>query len=223
MLTALQSSDSINAFTIDYRVVVKMLQNKEKEIKSPNWYLEAVHGNEGRYSVPIDKDPFLIGRKQDCHLILPGKDVSRTHAKIYSRGVFLFIKDLTSTNGTYINTIKIHEETRLKSGDIIQFGSIEFKIRQIEPEIEEHTATFNANAPAKEQFFFTYYNFTPREQEIFFLVIEGKTTKEIADALYISPGTAKNHVLSIFKKTKVHSRMLLMTKYLQFSHQEQNK
>jgi DNA-binding CsgD family transcriptional regulator len=195
-----------------------MLQNRDKNTKSPGWYLEAVQGNEGGYSIPIDKDPFLIGRKQECHLILPGKDVSRTHAKIFSSGSFLFIKDLNSTNGTFINTVKIRNETRLKSGDIIQFGSIGFKIRQIQQEEEDHTVTFSINTAAKEQSFFACYNLTPREQEIFFLIIDGKTTKEIGDALFISPGTAKNHVLSIFKKTNVHSRMLLMTKYLQFTH-----
>lgn len=195
-----------------------MLQNREKDTKSPGWYLEAIQGNEGRYSIPIDKDPFFIGRKQDCHLILQGKDVSRTHAKIFSNESFLFIKDLDSTNGTFINTVRIQHETRLKSGDIIQFGSIEFKIRQIEQEEGEHTVTFSINTHAKKKSFFECYNLTPREQEIFFLIIEGKTTKEIGDALFISPGTAKNHVLSIFKKTKVHSRILLMTKYLEFTH-----
>lgn len=200
----------------DYREISTMLQNSGKDIKSPGWYLEAIQGKEGRYSIPIDKDPFLIGRNHECHLILTGKDVSRNHAKIFSSGSFLFIKDLDSTNGTFINTTRIQSETRLKSGDLIQFGSLEFKIRRKEQEMEEPTATLSINATAKEKAFFTCYHLTPREQEIFFLIIEGKTTKEIADALFISPGTAKNHVLSIFKKTNAHSRMLLMTKYLQF-------
>ena len=200
-----------------------MLQNKEKEIKSPGWYLEAVPGSEGSYSIPIDKDPFYIGRKQDCHLILTGKDVSRTHARIFSSNMCLFIRDLNSTNGTFINMKRINADTKLKTGDIIQFGSIEFKIKQVEQEDEEHTATFMKSAPTDEKSFFACYNLTPREQEIFFLIIEGRTTKEIGDALFISPGTAKNHVLSIFKKTKVHSRMLLMTKYLQFTNQKVDK
>jgi DNA-binding CsgD family transcriptional regulator len=193
--------------------------NKEKEIPSPGWYLEAVRGSDNKYSIPIDKDPFFIGRKQDCHLILTGKDVSRTHAKIYSRGLFLYIRDLNSTNGTFINTKRIQDDTKLKTGDIIQFGSIEFKIRQVRKNEDDHTETFMTSSPGAVQSFFELYNLTPREQEIFFLIIEGKTTKEIADLLFISPGTAKNHVLSIFKKTKVHSRMLLMTKYLEFNHQ----
>ena len=203
-----------------------MFQNNEKEKKFHGWYLEAVQGSEGRHAIPIDKNPFLIGRKPDCHLILPGKDVSRTHAKIFSNGLSLYLRDLQSTNGTFINEKKIKDDTRLKTGDIIKFGSIEFKIcqiEQIENEDDEQTATFNTGTPADENSFFTCYNLTPREQEIFFLIIEGKTTKEIADLLFISPGTAKNHVLSIFKKTKVHSRILLMTKYLEFTHQNTDK
>ncbi|MBN2443796.1 MAG: FHA domain-containing protein [Spirochaetales bacterium] len=201
-----------------------MITDKENEITPPGWYLEAEQGSEGRYSIPIDKDPFLIGRRQDCHLILTGKDVSRIHAKIFSSGSFLFIRDLNSTNGTFINTKKIRIDTKLKPGDTIQFGSIEFKIRQIvEDDEDEHTATFITTPLHDEQSFFERYNYTAREQEIFFLIIEGKSTKEIGEVLFISPGTAKNHVLSIFKKTKVHSRMLLMTKYLQFTHEQSNK
>ena len=46
-----------------------------------------------------------------------------------------------------------------------------------------------------------------REREIFVLIIEGNSNKEIADKLNISLGTVKNHITSIYKKSDVSKRM----------------
>ncbi|MBN1696392.1 MAG: FHA domain-containing protein [Spirochaetales bacterium] len=191
-----------------------LLNNKKTD--NAEWYLEAQHSGGEVYSIPIDKDPFIIGRKNDCHLILPARDISRNHAKIFKKGTALLIKDLQSTNGTFINQKRIKEEESLNNGDLVQFGSMKFRICKKDEEELEHTATFFSDSPQDEEDFFSYFNFTSREKEIFFLLIDGKATKEIATTLFISPGTAKNHVLNIFKKTNVHSRMMLMTKYLNF-------
>jgi DNA-binding NarL/FixJ family response regulator len=45
---------------------------------------------------------------------------------------------------------------------------------------------------------------SPREQEVLQLLVEGKTNKEIAEALFISPKTVDNHRTSIMKKLEVH-------------------
>ncbi len=45
-----------------------------------------------------------------------------------------------------------------------------------------------------------------REQEVLFLLSDGKTNQEIARALYIAEKTVKNHITSIFKKLKITSR-----------------
>ncbi|MBT8136568.1 MAG: response regulator transcription factor [Gammaproteobacteria bacterium] len=50
-----------------------------------------------------------------------------------------------------------------------------------------------------------YGALTPREREVFHLVIEGKTTKEIARELDISPKTAENHRARVIDKLKVHN------------------
>ncbi len=45
---------------------------------------------------------------------------------------------------------------------------------------------------------------SPREQEILQLIVEGKTNKEIAKALFLSPKTVDNHRASIMRKLEVH-------------------
>ena len=51
-----------------------------------------------------------------------------------------------------------------------------------------------------------------REKQIAELMISGKSDKEIAEELFISPGTVASHNKKIFKKLEVHSRVELMNK-----------
>ena len=50
-----------------------------------------------------------------------------------------------------------------------------------------------------------YGTLTPREREVFHLVVDGKTTKEVAKALGISPKTAENHRTRLMEKLDVHN------------------
>jgi len=56
---------------------------------------------------------------------------------------------------------------------------------------------------------FTKYGITSREQEIIGLICKGKTNKEIADILFISPVTVRDHNSNIFRKTNVRNRTQL--------------
>ena len=51
---------------------------------------------------------------------------------------------------------------------------------------------------------------TGREREIATLLAEGLTNRQIADKLYISEGTVKNYISSIYDKTGIHDRVKLV-------------
>jgi pSer/pThr/pTyr-binding forkhead associated (FHA) protein len=77
---------------------------------------------------------FTIGRSQGNSLQIEDGVVSGEHALIkverspYMESIFdITIKDLNSTNGTYVNSDKVNEK-RLKHGDQIRVGTHEFKI-----------------------------------------------------------------------------------------------
>lgn len=54
------------------------------------------------------------------------------------------------------------------------------------------------------------HNITTREAEIVNLVIEGHNNKQISEMLYISEGTVKNYIYSIYKKLNINSRLKLI-------------
>lgn len=59
--------------------------------------------------------------------------------------------------------------------------------------------------------FLERYQITPREREIVENLMDGRSTKEIGERLYISAKTVENHIYSIYQKTAVRNRIQLFT------------
>lgn len=76
----------------------------------------------------VTSNPFAIGKSQTCNLVIADKVVSRHHAEIVQYGDKYFIKDLSSTNGTFINGNKLMADTdvELKDGQEIIFANKKF-------------------------------------------------------------------------------------------------
>lgn len=70
----------------------------------------------------IENDMFVIGRGNDCQIILPERQVSRHHVKILRRDGGYVLQDLGSKNGTHINGTKIQGTVPLQDGDEIQIA-----------------------------------------------------------------------------------------------------
>lgn len=94
------------------------------------WCLEAVADNKREWLVAIESVPFLIGRADDCNLNLIDKHISRHHSEIRKSGDLLWIRDLKSTNGTYVNQKKIEQAHLLEPEDTISFGQYMFKLKK---------------------------------------------------------------------------------------------
>src|SRR4029078_11162108 len=59
--------------------------------------------------------------------------VRQEHAEIFFDGDRLTLRDLGSTNGTFVNGDRIQADTPLNDGDILHFSRIEFRLGQLQP------------------------------------------------------------------------------------------
>ena len=118
------------------------MSDQPKSESSPStvrWFLESlVDGGRRLRRVPIHPLPFRIGRKQGLDLPLAADSVSKEHAEIYPEGEDLKLRDLRSTNGTFVNHDRI-EDTSIREGDILHFADFEFRLGR--QEFEEAAAT----------------------------------------------------------------------------------
>lgn len=71
-----------------------------------------------------------VGRRSDCDLHLPLMGVSGKHAEITPMASGLEIRDLGSTNGTFVNGVQITDRATAREDDIVQFSSVAFRVYQ---------------------------------------------------------------------------------------------
>ncbi len=90
--------------------------------------LVQIHGPDLGKKYVIDSDDGLsMGREEGNTVVIDLDNVSRRHAMVSNREGKYFVKDLGSTNGTYLNDAEIHEEQPLRTGDLIKVGGAIFK------------------------------------------------------------------------------------------------
>lgn len=104
------------------------------------WKIQAITGDLTGQEITIERD-LLVGRHQTADLILQAAEISRKHAALLLKDQVLWVQDLGSSNGTFVNDARVTTEQLLKDGDIVQFASIKFSVLQpavqvqLEPEL----------------------------------------------------------------------------------------
>ncbi|MEN8276181.1 FHA domain-containing protein [Acinetobacter seifertii] len=91
------------------------------------WKLQAITGEITGQEITVDRD-MLVGRHQDADLLLQAAEISRRHAALLLKDQLLWVQDLNSSNGTFVNDIRIEQEKQLHDGDIVQFASFKFSV-----------------------------------------------------------------------------------------------
>jgi len=103
--------------------------DRPKESRRRQLYLKVVEpsAHAGR-TYDLD-DELTIGRSPGCGVSTP-EDIytSTLHARLFRRGDQLWVEDLGSTNGTFVNREQITQAVRLGKGDLLQIGSTVFEV-----------------------------------------------------------------------------------------------
>ena len=70
----------------------------------------------------------LVGRHPDCAIVLDDSFVSGEHARLDAVGDGWVLRDLGSTNGTFVNGREVARGTHVDDGDIVQFGRVKLRL-----------------------------------------------------------------------------------------------
>lgn len=70
--------------------------------------------------------PLVIGRSPKCDLVFENPDISPQNSRIFMKNQMIYIEDLNSAKGTALGGMRIQGANRLRSGDVISIGSVEF-------------------------------------------------------------------------------------------------
>jgi hypothetical protein len=79
--------------------------------------------------LPLEEGSLEVGREAGLGLsLLDESTVSRRHAEIVRSGPSIKVRDLGSTNGTFVNGVQVQVEAELRPGDTVQFGAVRFRL-----------------------------------------------------------------------------------------------
>ncbi len=84
--------------------------------------------NGERRSFSVTREITVIGRREDCDLLIPLGEVSRKHCRLVRDGDLLKLEDLGSANGTFLNGQRV-QESLLAPGDTVQVGPVVFVLQ----------------------------------------------------------------------------------------------
>ncbi|HEV2360712.1 MAG TPA: FHA domain-containing protein [Acidimicrobiales bacterium] len=152
--------------------------------------------------VPLKAGDSSIGRSESNDVALPSDtSVSRTHAVISPRGASFAVRDLGSTNGTYVNGQRLMAEQVLRPGDEIRVGGSRMIFRDTTSGEESQLTTRVASRIPE---------LTRRERDVLVELCrpllgaqtfaQPASNQEIATRLYISEAAVKFHLGNLYLK-----------------------
>lgn len=78
--------------------------------------------------IALDSEPLTVGRGSRNTLRLEGDEyASSWHARVEPRGDGVWVEDIGSTNGTFVNGKQVEAPRRLQPGDLVRVGSTDFR------------------------------------------------------------------------------------------------
>jgi pSer/pThr/pTyr-binding forkhead associated (FHA) protein len=92
--------------------------------------LVVASGKSAGRSIAIKRNKLLIGRAEECDVRPLSEEVSRRHCAVTVGPTDVWVEDLGSRNGTFVNGTRIETKTRTKvaDGDLIRVGSLELRV-----------------------------------------------------------------------------------------------
>jgi len=75
-------------------------------------------------------DSATVGRSPTADVRIDDPYASSAHARIFPRGQFMYIEDMGSTNGTYLNGRQLRKPEQLRVADVVRIGDTEYRYQE---------------------------------------------------------------------------------------------
>ncbi len=80
--------------------------------------------------IALSGETLTIGRSAESSLVIRDEYTSTHHARLFIRGDVWHIQDLASTNGTFLDSVRVREAVPLAPGSSVSIGTTSFELRQ---------------------------------------------------------------------------------------------
>jgi hypothetical protein len=160
-----------------------------------------VSGPGGRELVALERRRVVVGSSPECDVVVRDATVSQVHAVLDRVSAVWTVRDVGSSNGTYVNGKRITGEWRLRAGDEVRLGTTRLVLKGSAPAAGA-TATL-AEPP----------RLTGRERDVLVELCrpfstggafsEPATVHEIARALVVTDPAVKHHLANLYDKFEI--------------------
>ena len=96
-----------------------------------NYALQVVRGRSEANTLRLMDGVNSIGRHNDCQIRIRSSQVSRRHCQLFEEGNKLILRDLGSSNGTFVNGKRVLGQQTLKPGDVLTIGGVTLRVDQL--------------------------------------------------------------------------------------------
>ena len=119
-------NDTSESDHVRAKTVVTSISRLSEKPSGKEACLVVIYGIELGKKYNLNTASLVVGRSSKCDIQIDQESVSRNHSKIINTGKSILIRDLGSTNGTYVND-ELVDEYVLRDGDLIKIGRTIFK------------------------------------------------------------------------------------------------
>ncbi len=96
-----------------------------------DYQLEVVRGRSGSTTIRLADGVNSVGRHDECVLRIKSSQVSRRHCELFEKKGLLLVRDLKSSNGTFVNGQRVQDQRVLEPGDELTIGPVKLRVTKI--------------------------------------------------------------------------------------------
>src|SRR5262245_36850495 len=114
------------------------LSHRRRPAASTGHYLVPIRGAAVQRLVAVTGEALVLGRDPSRPYHLPDPDVSRSHCELRLAGERVLVRDLGSTNGTFIDGVRVSGECALPLSARLEVGRQSLRLERLTPEEVAH-------------------------------------------------------------------------------------